>query len=142
MMLDFESQRIFRARYNDDPFSYNIDYICGSGEIWGVYNHHKMYKIEEIQNQLNIKEGVINVLLDRVEELESNLEELELELYEQTKEFKRYQIVTNQIMNNDEVLRPKFIFMKYKSEREENEKIKGKWWKSEKMLEKLQEMQG
>ena len=75
-----------------------------------------------------------------LEEVQSNLEEVQSNLYNQTKEFKRYQIVTNQIMNNDEVLRPKF--MKYKSEREENEKIKGKWWKSEKMLEKLQEMQG
>ena len=74
-------------------------------------------QIEEIQNQLHIKEGVINVLLDRVEELESNLEELELELYEQTKEFKRYQIATyNHIMNNDKVLRQNYKFVKYKSE--------------------------
>ena len=74
-------------------------------------------QIEEIQNQLHIKEGVIDVLLDRVEELQSNLEELELELYEQTKEFKRYQIATyNHIMNNDKVLRQNYKFVKYKSE--------------------------
>ena len=49
MMLDFESQRIFQAKYSDGPFSYSIDYIFGSDEIEEVYNHHKMYKIEEIQ---------------------------------------------------------------------------------------------
>ena len=47
-MLDFESQRIFLARYSDGPFSYNNGYIFGSGEIGEVYIHHKMYKIEEI----------------------------------------------------------------------------------------------
>ena len=46
-------------------------------------------QIEEIQNQLQIKEGVVNLLLDRAEELESNLKELELDLCEQTNEFKR-----------------------------------------------------
>ena len=48
-------------------------------------------QIEEIQNQLQIKEGVVNLLLDTVEELESNLEELEF-------------------------LRENYKFVKYKSE--------------------------
>ena len=77
-------------------------------------------QIEEIQNQLHIKEVENNSLSDRVDELESHLEELESNLeevqsnleevqsnleevqsnlYNQTKEFKRYLIVTNQIMN-------------------------------------------
>ena len=57
-------------------------------------------QIEEIQNQLQIKEGVVNLLLDRAEELESNLKELELDLCEQTNEF----------------LRENYKFVKYKSE--------------------------
>jgi len=59
MMLDFESQRIFRARYNDGPFSYNIDYIFGSGEIGEVYIHHKMYKIEEIQKSNHLLDSIL-----------------------------------------------------------------------------------
>ena len=57
-MLDFESQHIFQAIYNDDPFSYSIYYIYGSDVILVVYNHHKMYKIEEIQNQIDFGETI------------------------------------------------------------------------------------
>ena len=90
-------------------------------------------QIEDIKYKLEFKEGENNSLLDRVETLESNL-------IVKAAELNKNLVETNYIKNDQKVLIKKLL--KFESEIEENEKLKGKWLKSKKMLQELEEKQG
>ena len=90
-------------------------------------------QIEDIKYKLEFKEGENNSLLDRVETLESNL-------IVKAAELNKNLVETNYIKNDQKVLIKKLL--KFENEIEENEKLKGKWLKSKKMLQELEEKQG
>ena len=90
-------------------------------------------QIEEIKYKLEFKEGENNSLIDKVEDLESRLNE-------KAEELNKSQIETNRNKKDKKVLNQKL--QKLESEREEIENLLEKWTKSKRMLLELEEKQG
>ena len=90
-------------------------------------------QIEEIQYKLELKEGENNSLLDKVDDLESLLNE-------KTEKLDKNQVETERMKKEHKVLGQKL--QKLENERGENENLRDKWTKSKRMLEELEEKQG
>ena len=90
-------------------------------------------QIEEFKYKLEFKEGENNSLMDKVEDLESRLNE-------KAEQLNKSQIETNRNKKDKKVLNQKL--QKLESEREEIENLQDKWTKSKRMLLELEEKQG